>query len=496
MAKRGSITVFFTLMLSLILSLLCGSIESVRMASARTQILNGMDIGLYSLFGEYDKELLTDYDLFLLDGSCGGGGLKLSVIYKELESYMKPVLKQNGRRLSLRQGGLSGYRLVTDEKGEVFYQQVVRYMKETLGSHGARLLMKRMSESKRLTDRAELEGKYLEQKNALSSYDSEINRASEESRLALEEAKKRAEEESQLTGQEIVVVTPAPPKVKNPIRPIKRLMHKSILNLVIPKKSISKQKIKRSGLVSARKLQTGMQMSDPLKADHSYLSGILFQQYLMEKLGNFEKPAKPSKKNLQYQIEYILKGKTSDKENLKAVAKELLLIREGVNIASLMADPGKKAAVTALAVSIAAGFLIPPAAGVIEAALILCWTFAESILDVRELFAGGRVPLVKKTGDWQISLENLPNLMSQMDSLRKHDPDGLSYEDYLQIMLLKESKNKKLQRGMDMVECSVRALAGRESFRLDSCIAGLEASVDVKANKRKTFTVTRAYQYN
>ena len=44
--ERGSITLFLALILSLLLSLVCTSIESVRMASARTQILNSMDIGL------------------------------------------------------------------------------------------------------------------------------------------------------------------------------------------------------------------------------------------------------------------------------------------------------------------------------------------------------------------------------------------------------------------------------------------------------------------
>ena len=51
------------------------NIESVRMASARTQILNSMDIGLYSVFGQYDRKLLEEYDLFALDGSMGGGSL-------------------------------------------------------------------------------------------------------------------------------------------------------------------------------------------------------------------------------------------------------------------------------------------------------------------------------------------------------------------------------------------------------------------------------------
>lgn len=39
--KKGSITIFLALILSLVLSLVCASIESVRMAAARTQILKG-----------------------------------------------------------------------------------------------------------------------------------------------------------------------------------------------------------------------------------------------------------------------------------------------------------------------------------------------------------------------------------------------------------------------------------------------------------------------
>ena len=50
--ERGSITLFLALILSLLLSLVCTSIESVRMASARTQILNSMDIGLMSTLKE------------------------------------------------------------------------------------------------------------------------------------------------------------------------------------------------------------------------------------------------------------------------------------------------------------------------------------------------------------------------------------------------------------------------------------------------------------
>ena len=140
MARKGSITVFLALMLGLILSLLSSGIESARMAAARTQILNGLDIGLYSLFGQYDKSLLKDFDIFAFDGSSGGKELDLASVYDEVESYMKPVLGQNSQELSLEQGGVTGYQLLTDESGEGVYQQVVSYMRETLGSQGVQLL--------------------------------------------------------------------------------------------------------------------------------------------------------------------------------------------------------------------------------------------------------------------------------------------------------------------------------------------------------------------
>ena len=120
MEKKGSITVFLALILSLLLSLVCTSIQSVQAAAARTQILSSLDIGLYSLFGQYDSMLLEDYDLFFLDGAQGGSSLNLGKIYDNMESYIKPVLKQNSQKLSLKQGGFTGYRLATDQNGEVF----------------------------------------------------------------------------------------------------------------------------------------------------------------------------------------------------------------------------------------------------------------------------------------------------------------------------------------------------------------------------------------
>ena len=498
MVKRGSITVFLALTLGLILSLLSSGLESARMAAARTQILNGMDIGLYSLFGQYNKSFLKDFDLFAVDGACGGKEMNLASIYDNLESYMKPVMKQNSQKLSVQQGGISGYLLMTDSEGEVFYQQAVQYMKETLGSHGAKLLLNKIQNMQKKTIEAERQGNEIESKGTIENYESEMDSAQQKSQALLEEKKKQEQQNGQdgfTDGKMLPSVTEKKPpaKVENPIPTIRKVRKMGLLDLVVPaSKGISDQKISHGDLLSGRTLQQGMAMPQKTGKDNSGSAKVLFQQYLMEHLGNY---ISPSEAGLHYQLEYLLAGKKSDQENLKAVAKRLLLIREGINASCLMADAGKRTQIQALALAIASGFLIPPAAVAIEAALILCWSFAESILDLRELFHGGRVPLTKTAATWQLSLENLPNLLEGLDSQRRDAKGGMSYEDYLQVLLLSKSKAVKLTRGMDMIEVEIRSTKGKEGFRLDCCIEAAEISVDVEANRKQTFSVTRQYSY-
>ena len=498
MVKRGSITVFLALTLGLILSLLSSGLESARMAAARTQILNGMDIGLYSLFGQYDKSLLKDFDLFAVDGACGGKEMNLASIYDNLESYMKPVMKQNSQKLSVQQGGISGYLLMTDSEGEVFYQQAVQYMKETLGSHGAKLLLNKIQNMQKKTIEAERQGNEIESKGTIENYESEMDSAQQKSQALLEEKKKQEQQNGQdgfTDGKMLPSVTEKnpPAKVENPIPTIRKVRKMGLLDLVLPfGKEVSDKKVKTKELVSGRKLETGLAMEDSVKADGSMLSQVLYQQYLMEKLGNY---IEPGKSGLRYQIEYIIGKKNSDEANLKDVAKKLLMVREGLNVAYLVSDALMMGQIHAMAAAIAAAFLIPPAVVVIEGALILCWAFAESILDVRELFAGGKVPLTKNASNWQLSLQGLPALVDKLDTDRQNDVNGLSYEDYLQIFLLTTSKAQKVKGGMDMIESSFREMEDWNEFCLDQCITALEASVDVKANKRKVFTVTREYHY-
>ena len=416
--------------------------------------------------------------------------MNLASIYDNLESYMKPVMKQNSQKLSVQQGGISGYLLMTDSEGEVFYQQAVQYMKETLGSHGAKLLLNKIQDMQKKTIEAERQGNEIESKGTIENYESEMDTAQQKVRLCWKKKKRNRNSRMGRMGLQMGKMLPSvteknpPAKVENPIPVIRKVRKMGLLDLVLPfGKEVSDKKVKTKELVSGRKLETGLAMEDSVKADGSMLSQVLYQQYLMEKLGNY---IEPGKSGLSYQIEYIIGKKNSDEANLKDVAKKLLMVREGLNVAYLVSDALMMGQIHAMAAAIAAAFLIPPAVVVIEGALILCWAFAESILDVRELFAGGKVSLTKNASNWQLSLQGLPALVDKLDTDRQNDVNGLSYEDYLQIFLLTTSKAQKVKGGMDMIESSFREMEDWNEFCLDHCITALEASVDVKANKKKS----------
>ena len=60
-AYRGSMTVFFSVLTVLFLSLICAMAESVRVQGARVKAASVMDLGIFSVFGEFERDLLEEY---------------------------------------------------------------------------------------------------------------------------------------------------------------------------------------------------------------------------------------------------------------------------------------------------------------------------------------------------------------------------------------------------------------------------------------------------
>ncbi|MGN0511136.1 MAG: DUF5702 domain-containing protein [Lachnospiraceae bacterium] len=484
MGRRGSVTVFFSLILSLLITLVVSCFWSAQMAAARVQIANGAEIGLYSLFAQYDSELLETYNLFYLEGGFGQGELNMGKVYDTVTSYMEPVLHQNYQNLQIESGGITGYRLATDNHGESFRQQAAAYMRETLGAQGIQLLLDKVERGSEDVQEQQNTKENALQGNSMEDYDRALSEAAESS----EESEGVVEVEP---GGEVQEVTPP---VENPIDTIRSIKQMGILELVLADpSSVSPKTADISSLVSNRSLQQGMGIFEGQESESAATENLLFQEYILRQVGNFRRPAQSGQ--LEYLCEYIIGKNGSDVENLKAVANRLLLIREGINFVYLLGDAPKRAQVASMATAISSALLIPMASGIVEMVLLGCWAYGESILDVRELFAGGKIPLMKNDANWQLSLENLGQILQRMDTDRRDDAQGMDYEDYLRVLLYLEEQQTKTMKCLDAFELTVRGTQGHEQFRMDSCLDALEVSIDVNANNRKTFCVMRQYRY-
>lgn len=219
---------------------------------------------------------------------------------------------------------------------------------------------------------------------------------------------------------------------------------------------------------------------------------MLSSEYILWKFPCFT--SKEKKEGLQCQVEYVLCGKNSDQDNLAGTVNRLLALREAANLVYLAKDAQKQGEMEAMAGVIAASFGVPAAMPVVKMALAVCWAFAESILDLRELLDGGKVALFKTAESWQLSLEQLPKLLETGDQSRKNAPGGMEYSDYLRLLLMQKSGKAVTFGAMDLVEYNMRTEQQQPGFRLDCCVDELEAGFTAVIGKRE-YEITRNYGY-
>jgi hypothetical protein len=193
---------------------------------------------------------------------------------------------------------------------------------------------------------------------------------------------------------------------------------------------------------------------------------------------------------LLYELEYLLGGKESDQANLEAVCKKILTVRTVINYAYLLSDSGRQAEAEALALAICSLLTVPEITEVAKQAILLAWAYGESIVDVRVLLKGNKVPLVKDGTTWQLQLANLVKLgTSEEVTSEKPSEMGRSYEDYLKGFLLLEKKETLCMRSLDLVEINYH-------IQTDQCITWVKVKscAELPLGIRDTFTTTFGYQ--
>lgn len=473
MNRKGEITIYLSLSMAILISLLLAIIQSDIDKAMRMRTENAMDMAIQSVFAEYNKELLKNYDLYFIDSSYGTKSGDAYYTGEHIKNYLSYNLNPSKGQVTLFEKDLFGmsagdvkvllYSLATDNNGNVYKRQAIQAVKDRFGAS----IVEGLRGAKDEYYGSGIEGYNLAEKRENTRKEM-ISRA----------AKARNEE-----GKKI--------PFKDPTKDIET-QRMGILNSILDKSEISFENIDNSSLSSRREIKTGDGIVECSENLNSIVNNLLFIEYLGWKFGCYTNQI--SNTGNKYEIEYILKNKSSDAENLKSVVNQLLLVRETANTIFLFSNAAKRAEAEAVASVIAAMLLMPEITEIITDAILFSWAFAESCIDIRTLLDGGKVPIMKTDSTWVLSFSQALVFKAHLkDGMAKSN--GLDYLTYLKIFLIMQNSDNQIWRSLDMIEKNLRGTSNNSEFKIDNCIEYLDAEAVVNGKYGFNVSIRRYFGY-
>lgn len=453
-AFNGSITAFLSIIFLLIVSFIGGILESASIQVSKNERYANMQLAMESVFAEYQKELLEEYNVFALEGSYESAAFSESRILERLKYYGAGAGEQK----------IEKQKLLTDENGKEFYRQAVAYMKEKYS----------VSDFPDITLGEE-------------KWEEEFEQAED---YAAEEQKQQETLDDLLAENEASI-----PEEENPLVNIGEIRKGGLLRVVLPKgRELSGRKVLSRELPSGRELKNGFGDFEHVEETQGLEAKPLFVKYIAD---HFSHAAKEEADGaLAYEMEYLLGGKESDADNLEHVASKLLAIRFIPNYTYLLSDSAKQAEAEAMALTLCSVLAVPAITKAVKHLLLFSWAFGECVIDLRSLLAGNKVPLIKGKETWQLQLSSLLTLGTETDCMEGMDAkEGMSYEEYLKVLLQLEKKEVLAMRALDLIEADIRGRMGEAYFRVDNCITKLEVGSSCKLRRGIRYTFSTYYGY-
>lgn len=454
--KHGEVTAFLALIFILLVAFAGSLMESASLQSAKSYRRADANRAIESVFAEYQRELLETFDIFALEGSYESGEYDEQKVLERLSYYGASGMELEIERIQL----------LTDQNGQAFLEQIARYMEKEYGLSALEGLISGMDNWEGKEEEA---GQYQQMETALNQ---ELSGLLSENEVEL-------------------------PVEDNPLPNVQRLTCAPLIELVMPgDRAVSEKSVERSGMPSGRSIRKGYGDFTDV-AEKPELSVIAFGEYVLTHFSSsVRKEEEAYGGALDYEVEYILSGKESDRENLERVLKKLLAIRFVPNYAYLQGSAAKRAEAQALAAVLCTAVALPVAAEALTQVLLFAWAFGEGIMDLRALVKGNRVPLTKTDESWQLSLAGLMKLGTGEDEQEGKDTvGGLTYEEYLRGLLCIGSRKDMLFRTLDLIELCLRQEKGLSWFRVDGCISRIEVSCKAGLRRGIAYRFSTYYGY-
>lgn len=451
------LTVYLSIVFGIVLSLLLTLIEGAAIGAVRAQAEIVADLGMDSVFAEYNREVLDQYELFFIDSSYGGRNGGIGMVEKHLSDYMgynmnpnqdkpafggKTLLKLQNPYLEITEASYA-----SDDHCMVWKAQAVNYMKAVYGGDLVSIVKEHMDtvNSNGLTDK---------------DVAADVSQQMQEFEEALTEKgilEYGAESEEGYSYEKVAGV-------------FNTLMGGGILMLTLPMdKTVSGAIMDGGPYFSSRmkngRINQGIGLHEGADRPDGIMDELIYDEYLMKMCGSFNEPKDDGL--LKYQIEYILFGINSDAANLRASVEYLFAVRTAADTISIYRDSTRKAEAEAVAKLVCALLCVSELEDLLKAIILGVWALEEAASDVHHLLGGGQVPLIKDSSEWNTSLVDLfsGNFIGDEKNVT-----GLSYEDYLRVFLGLMNQETKAARSLDVVEMDIRQTAGNDAFRIDRCI--------------------------
>ncbi len=453
--KKAEVTVYLSLVFMLFLALLGALVESASIQTLKNYKRADMNRAMECVFAEYQKELLEKYEVFALDATYETGVYSEEQIFSRLRYYLPGEMEQEIVRIQF----------LSDHGGEGFREQVSNYMEHKYGLD-------------MLNDKIGITEIWKQQEEAAENIEETENSYQEKLDSLLEENEEELSEEG------------------NPMPYMKELKKMSILELVMPKgQTVSEKTVSEKMLLSNRERQHGFGNFSDKKKETSVADQLLFGQYLLDHFSNASEEKQGNV--LEYEAEYLIGGKSSDRENLTEVVKKLLLMRFVPNYAYLQTSSEKKAEAHALALTLSSVMAVPAVTEAVAQMLLFVWAYGEAIMDLRTLLGGGKVPLTKSDTSWQLALSGLMQLKENGSVQDGKDAgEGLRYEEYLRMLLFLNSKETTALHALDLIEQNLQKVEGLEFFQADSCVSKLEIKSNCQFQRNIRYQFSTYYGYN
>lgn len=441
----ASMTLYMSLMLIVVLSLLLTLIESARVYEVQNKMTLISNVATESGFAEYQPYLWENYHLLFLDAG-DNGKVSTEKLENKMALYALANLKEPGKTyyemFPARLGDckMTDYELATDREGKAMLQQISSLMGSEVTKAVAETILNRIT----AMDKVEKENKDTDKKLESAKKD-------------LETARSAAKTEAEEQGTEIDL----PDEKDNPIEIVSEMKKSTILNLVLENaEQVSNQAIAVEQGLMNRNCEQGTYKGT---SEYSWYEKILVQQYCTKYFTSYQDTKKAGE--LQYEQEYILCGNASDKENLESIVKKMIAIREAGNICALLKDTQKLQAAQTVATSFAGFTMNPAIITAVQIGILAAWAFVESILDVRTILAGGKISLVKNAGEWTSDLDNFSKWTGKLVKAKECSA-GDSYQDYLNRLFYFAGVKSVSYHMMDIFEGHLR-MSGAKNAKMD-----------------------------